>query len=136
MGLPTFVKISSSGMPVIDIGAMRHSVTVLQSGPASPPVYDASGVSQNIWSAFATGVYAAIGGQAAGAGKGGADVIRDGEIVSQIPLSIAMWYMSGLQPRMRILSDNGSTYVIQSIENVLEQNAVLVLTCLGIGANE
>ena len=134
MALPSFVKIVN-GQPTIDLGAMRHQVSVLQEGPSSPAVYDAGGIVQG-WNPIATGIFAAIGSQAAGSVKGGMDVIKGDEITSQLYLAVAMWYMSGLLPNMRIKSDNGSTYVIQSVENVLEMNVVLVLTCLGIGVND
>jgi len=47
-----------------------------------------------------------------------------------------MWYLPGIQPNMTVLSDNGSIYVIQSIENIRELNVVLILNCIGLGANQ
>lgn len=134
MSLPVFVKVVA-GMPTIDIGAMRHEVDILSLGPTSPATYDDAGPIQ-ISTALTGGPYwAAIGGQASGAARNGLDVIHGGSIISQLPLIVAMWFDSRAEPNMQIRRSNGAIYVIQSIENVLEMDVVMVLTCLGIGAN-
>jgi hypothetical protein len=135
MALPNFVKIVNS-VPVVEVGAMRHVVTILQLGASSPVTYDASGVAASTWNTFMAGYVCAIGGQAAGAVRGGTDVSRVDQTASQLTLVVVGWYVPGVVPNMRITSENGSTYIIQSIENVLEMNAVMVMTCLGIGAND
>ncbi len=136
MALPTFVKIAN-GQPVINIGAMRHSITVQAFGPTSPPTYNDSGPVY-AWTDFATEVRAAIGAQSSGAARSGQDVIREDQTATQLFLQVAVWASAvvGVLPSMRVISDNGSTYVIQTVEDVLDMGVVVVLTCLGIGAND
>jgi len=88
------------------------------------------------WQPYIAGLYAAMGGQAAGPGatRQGVDVIKGDEVVSQLPVSITIWFQQGIQPNMRVVDENGATYVIQSVEDVLMLGIVMVLTCVGIGA--
>lgn len=115
------------GFPVINVGALRHAITIQAQGPGSPPI-DASGTVL-AWNAFATAI-------AAIEAVRGTDVIRGGQTTTQLFLTVTMWWQSGILPNMRVLGDNGSTYLIQSVENVLEMSSVLVLNCIGIGAND
>lgn len=125
-----FVSIVN-GLPVIDVGAMRHLVTVQQETLGTS--YDSAGVSESTWTAVGSG-NAAVG--TAGV-KPGTDVIRGGQTGTQLFMEVAMYYVDcpSLQPNMQIVSDNGSTYVIQAAENVLEMNWVWVLRCLALGSN-
>lgn len=118
----------ANGFPVVNIGALRHKIVVQALGPASPPGFDAAGP-KLVWSAFAS-AFAAIDIVR------GIDVIRGGQTTTQLFLDIVLWYQPGILPNMRVVNENGSTYVIQSVENVLEMNIVLVLNCIGIGLNE
>lgn len=121
-----FVTITN-GYPSINIGAMRHAITIQGTGPTSPPTFDASGV--------ASGINFSISAQAAIDYVRGTDVIRGGQTTSQQFLSVAIWWESGILPSMTVLNDNGSTYEIQSIDNVLEMDVVLILNCIGLGGN-
>ena len=122
-----FVTITNN-WPSIDIGRMRHAITIQQMGTSSPPVYDASGPSLTA-STFTTAM-------AAIETVRGTDVIRSGQATTQLFLTVGMWYQPGILPNMTVLSDNGSRYVIQSVENILEMNVVLILNCLALGSNE
>lgn len=122
-----FVKIVD-GFPLLDVGSLRHQITIQAQGPTSPPTMDASG-QVVAWSPFATAL-AAIDQVR------GTDVIRGGQITTQLYLTVAMWFQPGILSNMRVISDNGSTYVVQSVENVLEMNLVLILNCVALGLNE
>ncbi len=65
-----------------------------------------------------------------------ADVIKGGSDVSQVRLIVNIRYSPGRVPKMRFQLFNGNIYVIEAIENVLEMNRELDMTCLGIGSNE
>jgi hypothetical protein len=135
MALPSFVKIVN-GMPVLDIGACRHQLNFYQQVVASPATYDAAGVTSG-WTPFAAGqgVMAALGGQVAGNRKG-VDVIKGDQTASETYVTAAMWFVPGITPSMRFKDENGTTYIVQSMEDVLVMQVVLVLTCLVIGAND
>lgn len=122
-----FVKIVN-GYPTIDIGAMRHEITIQSEGVGSPPVIDASGVvvsPQTFVTATAAIDYVR-----------GLDVIKGGQTTSQAFLSAAIWFQAGIIGGMKVINDNGSTYIVQSVDNVLEMDVVLILNCVGLGANE
>lgn len=117
----------SSGWPTIDPGKMRHVITIQRSGETSPPTYDEAGVVFP-WSDFTTAM-------AAIETVHGADVIKDGQTTTQLALTVAIWYQPGIVGGMRVIGDNGSTYVVRSVENILEMNIALVLNCLALGLN-
>lgn len=116
------------GSVSLDFGKLRHAVTIQSFGPTSPATFDASGPVR-AWGTYTTAM-------AAIKTVRGTDVIRSGQVTTQLFLTVTMWWQSGILPNMRVLNDNGSKYVIQSIENILELNTILVLNCLGIGAND
>lgn len=122
-----FVRIEN-GWPTIEVGAMRHLVEIQRELPANPPAYDAAGP-RLAWQKFVTA-------KAAIETVRGTDVIRSGQITTQLFLTVALWFQPGIASNMRLVSENGSTYLIQSVENILEMNIVLVLNCLALGANE
>lgn len=125
---PPFVQIVD-GLPVINIGAMRHLVTIQSQGPSSPPNYNASGQIVG-WNEFAVE-------RAAIEAMRGTDVIKSGQTTTQLFLTVGMWFIPGVLPSMRVIRHNGTaTYLIQSVDNILEMDRVLVLNCIGIGANE
>lgn len=66
----------------------------------------------------------------------GTEVIKGGQDTTQLFLTVGLYFVEGLLPNMRVMRHNGTTYLIQSIENVLEMDMVLLLNCIGIGANE
>lgn len=127
MGMPAFVQIEN-GWPTIDIGRMRHQVTILAPGPASPPAFDAAGPVVT-FQPFATAM-------AAIETVRGTDVIRGGQTATQLFLTVGMWWQAGIAANQQVQSDNGSTYVIQSVENILELDVVLVLNCVALGSNQ
>lgn len=137
MPTQSFIKINKEGYPTIDLGKMRHSITIQYQTPASPPAFDAGGPVLQ-WSQFLPNpnasppdvIMAAIGPVS------GKDVIKSGQTVTQLFVTVAMWYQPGILPNMRVVSDNGAVYIIQSIENALELNVAITLNCIAIGAND
>ena len=122
-----FVKFDGDGFPQLDIGACRHVISIMVQSPFSPPEFDLAGQKFQ-WTKFTTAI-AAIDQVR------GTDVIRSGQTTTQLYLTVAMQFQPGILPSMRI--DNaGNTYIIQSVENVLEMSQVLVLNCLALGSNE
>lgn len=114
--------------PVPDVSQFIHAITLQEYGLGSPPVYDDAGPVMS-WNDFQSAMAAVVPVR-------GIDVIRGGQGTTQLFLTITMWWSPGILPNMRVVSDNGSKYVIQSIENILERNIVLVLNCLGLGPND
>lgn len=127
--MPTlsFVKVTN-GWPSIDIGALKHPVTIQWQQTSSPPKFGKTGMVLE-WSDFCTAMMAIepISGK---------DLIRGGQTTTQLLLSAAMWYQEGILPNMRVITEYGSRYVIQSIENVLEMNVIITLNLLGLGPND
>lgn len=125
-----FVNIVN-GQPVINIGALRHAVTIQRQTTSG--AYDVSGVAASTWTTLAT-CNAAIGTSGV---KQPTDVIRNDQTVSQLFVEVALYYAdaTALTPNMRVVSDNGSTFQIQTAENVNEMGYVWVLRCIALGAN-
>lgn len=123
-----FVRIVN-GIPTIDVAALRHTITISSVGPTSPPTFDAGG-------AAVTGPVVVTTALAAIDAVRGTDVIKGGQITTQLFLTVALWWQGGILPNMQVATEGGSTYLIQSVENVLEMNAVLILNCIGIGSND
>ena len=109
--------------PSIDPGKLVQQITILQQTQSS----DISGTVA-VWTPLRT-TYAAI------EPVRGTDVIRSGQATTQLFLTVTIRWQLGVQPNMRVQSNSG-TYVIQSIENPGERNILLILNCLGLGANE
>lgn len=125
MTVPPFVQIRNN-MPTIDIGRMRHYVAIQSYGPTGG--FTAAGPAMG-WETF-------VQAEAALEIQRGTDVIRAGQTTAQLNLTMGMWFQAGIKPDMRILAENGSVYVIQAVENVLEMDCVLVLHCIALGANQ
>jgi Phage head-tail joining protein len=119
---------SRNAMPARWSGSLNWFSSRRSATLASPPASDAAGALQS-WNAF-TQANAAI------ETVRGTDVIKGGQTATQLFLTVGMWYQAGINPEQRVLSDNGSLYVIQSVENILEMNVVLVLNCLALGSNQ
>jgi hypothetical protein len=64
----------------------------------------------------------------------GTDLIRSGIDATLLYLTVTIWYQPGVSAQMHILSPTGCEYVINSVENVLLMNHILVLNCQAIGA--
>ena len=115
------------GRPTVNAGALRHPISSQSYGQTNPTEYDAAGAVSG-WSDFLTA-------RAAIEIVRGVEVIRGGQTTTQLYSTVTIWYQPDILPNMRVVVENGSTYVIESIENVLEMNIVLVLNCVGIGVN-
>ena len=116
---------------VVNIGRMRHQVSILQLGVSSPPAYDAGGPIQT-YNPILANVAAAIDMIR------GTDVIKGGMQTTELYLQIMIWFEEAVQilPSMRVTQQhNNSQYVIQSVENILALDQILILNCLGLGAN-
>jgi len=111
------------GWPTIDPGQMVHQITILQQQTVS----DISGTAI-AWVPFVA-TWAQIDPVR------GTDMIRFGQDVTQLYLTVKIRWQTGIVPSMRVQSANG-TYVIQAIENPGERNVILVLTCLGLKGNQ
>lgn len=117
----------SSGEPVIDSGKMRHSITIERDVVASPPEINEGGVvssPQTITSA-----------NAAFETYNTADQIRDGQITSHMETVVAMWYQPGILGGDRVIMPSGNKLIVEDLDNVLQMDIVLVLTCTGLGTN-
>lgn len=118
--------INCGGMPSINIGALRHSITIQSQAPKSPPNFDIAGQITE-WADFATA-------NAAIQAIRGDDVIKGGLATTQLYITVALWYIPGVQPNMRV-QHRDSIYLIQSVDNILEMDMVLVLNCVALGLN-
>ena len=109
--------------PTLDPGEMRHEITILKQAESS----DASG-NTVVMAPFVT-AWAKI------EPVRGIDVIRSGQVTTQLFLTISIWWQAGILADMQVQALNG-LYVIQSVENLLEMNQVLKLNCVALGRNE
>ena len=109
--------------PTLNSGDLRHRVTVL----AETVIASAAGTD--------TVLSPVISAWARIEPMKGTDVIRSGQNITQLPVIVSMYYDARVQSRMQLQTVNG-LYVIQSIRNVLELNAVMELTCLAIAGAE
>jgi head-tail adaptor len=107
------------------MGRMRHLVTIQSYGPGSPPAYDAGGL-LSTWTTFTTA-------KAALNPVRGVDAVRGGQTTSMVFIPVAIRYQPGIAGGMRLVTEFGDTYVIQSVANVMALNRILVLNCLALG---
>lgn len=116
---------------VVNIGAMRHQITLKQLGASSPPAYDAGGPVESYLPVIAD--------LAAGIEMlRGTDVVKGGLSTTELYLQIMIWFNEAVDvlPKMRAMQQhNGSEYVIQSVENPLALDVILILNCVGLGSN-
>lgn len=130
MAWPNFVQIKN-GWPAIDIGRMRHSISIQQLLPSAPPIIDASGQVeswQQVLPLAGDLLMAAIEVSRS------AEAFKGGQTTAQSFFSIGFWFQAGVVPGMRVVNENGTVCVIESVNNILEMNIVLVLTCIALGA--
>ena len=110
----------------INPGQFRHHITILEEttttdesgvvvtyAPATPPVM----------------AWAKIEGLRA------EDQIKSGQDISTVQLRVTVRYNPLFIPAKRIQKWNGNQYIIKGVENVMEMNAYMILTCEGIGTN-
>lgn len=112
--------------PEIDPGRFRHQITLLSPVTGS----DSSGVSVT-YAAASPPIVAWVEIEYVR----GVDVIKAGQDASQVFLKVTGWWRSQFTTNSRIQSPSGNVYIIQAVENVREINQYMVLTCIGIGAN-
>ena len=62
----------------------------------------------------------------------GTDVVRFGQITTQLYMTVTIPYQTGIQANFRVSSAKG-LFVIQSVENPLERDIYLVLNCVELG---
>lgn len=117
----------SSGEPVLDSGMLRHSITIEHDVVSSPPVINEGGVVETPED-FTT---AMAGFETYNTG----DHVREGQTTSELQAVVVLWYQPGILGGMRVVMPNGSKYVIQEVDNVLQMDIALVLTCLGLSNN-
>lgn len=109
--------------PQIDPGKMVHQITILQ-----PQTVQGIAGAETQWVPFVQ-TWAEI------VPVRGIDVVKSGQDTTQLFLTVRIRWQTGIMSKMQVQSLNGK-YVIQAIENPGERNVMLVLTCLGLGANQ
>lgn len=117
MGTPSRVLPSMMPWPTFDPGRMVHQIEIQKPAPG----FDESGATI-IWKTFIT-AYAAI------EPIRGTDVVRGGQVTTQLYTTVTMVYQTGINASFRIRSFKGN-FVIQSVENPLERDVLLVLNCV------
>lgn len=103
--------------PIFDPGRMRHQIEIQKPTPG----FDASGATI-VWATFIT-AYAAI------EPIRGTDVVRAGQVTTQLYTTVTMMYQPGINASFRVQSLKG-TFVIQSVEVPLECDTLLILNCV------
>lgn len=121
--------IDTPGSPAIDPGRRRHVITILANEVGSPPIFDAAGLKLQQRTVLST--WAAIENFSPIRG----DIIQGGQTTSELYVAIGIIWQPGIVGGMLVVSDTGSTYIIQSVEDVQDAQTVLILSCLGLGAN-
>src|SRR3954462_11488087 len=115
---------SREGWPVLDVGRLTHPVTIWDQRIGSPPEYDEAGPKVS-WVKVAEAM-------ASIETMRGTDVVRSGQTTAQIYAEITMWWQTGIAADMQVRTEQGKTYLAQSVEDVLHRNVVLRLNCLGL----
>lgn len=108
---------------VLASGDLIHSITFLE----KTNVIDASGNTET-WASAGKVSRAKIDPMR------GLELIRSGVDVTQNYITISIRYRDDVDATMRVQFES-KVYLIEAIENVLERNRVLKLTCLGLGSN-
>jgi head-tail adaptor len=111
--------------PSIDPGQFRHLITFLE----QDLVQDGSGVSPQWNPAEQSPVWMKVEYMR------GTDKFKAGQNVAQALVTLTGYWRPWFSTDMRVQLRNGSQFIIQSIENVLEMNTFAVLTCVGLGSN-
>jgi head-tail adaptor len=109
--------------PVVDPGKMVHQIQILRQAPGK----DVSGTRVD-FSPFIT-TWAQM------EPVKGTDMLRSGQDITQLYITVTIRWQDGIQPNMKVQAQNG-TYIIRSIENPGERNVILVLNCLALGLNQ
>jgi hypothetical protein len=123
---------SASIFPSLNPGDLRHWIWFLEQSTSQPTGADDCNNCD-------TGISWAKGNPPLGAwakieAVRGTDLIRAGLDSTILYLTVTIWYQPGVSAQMHILSPTNCEYVINSVENVLLMNHILVLNCQAIGA--
>ena len=115
---------TAASWPAINSGELRHRITFLRqtsvqdiSGegvawlPDSPPFQ----------------VYAKIEPLSA------AETIRNGQDIGQTMARVTVRYNAEIKDTLRFVSPNGGLWIIKAIQNLLEMDIVMVMTCSSLG---
>lgn len=115
---------SSSAFPTLNPGDLRHWViflnqTITQGISGQNTTWQAATPPQGAWAKIEA--------------VRGAEIIRSGQNVTVLYLTVSMWYRPNVRASMHLQIPSGAELVINSIENVLEMNHILILNCQAIG---
>lgn len=119
-----------TGWPTLDPGTLRHPIKIWKMSSLGG---DVSGTTVD--PSLVTAAPPAAPTMASIEPVRGTDVIRSGQATTQIFLTVKMWFQPGITPDMQVETESGSRFLIQSIENLLEMNLILVLNCIALGSN-
>lgn len=120
--------IGCSGIPAINAGMLRHQINFQRLVVASPPTYTPAGLTSTWTTAFSD-----VASIEAMSGK---DMVKEGMTLSLVPIFITLYWRSDVTVGMRVArASSSSVYIIQAIQNVMEMDSVMVLTCLALGSN-
>ena len=114
---------AASAFPSLQPGDLRHWITFMVQ-----TVTDGQSGKVISWVPSSQGAWTKI------EAVRGTDVIRSGQDVTQLFLTVSMWFQDGVKASMHILAPSGAEYVVNSVENVLEMDHILVLNCVALGA--
>ena len=111
--------------PKLDSGEMRHQISIL----APVAVSDESGSNVKLTPILTCKAKIVIV-------KGtGSDVLQAGQETTQLFITISIWWQAGIRADMQVQTLHGLVR-IESVENVLNMDKVLILNCLSIGKND
>lgn len=116
---------TTSAWPQIDPGKMIHRVWILhkvESDDISGVVVSYPVLYGPLWAEIQT--------------ISGREQIQSGQTTTQSIRLVKIYFQPGIFNNMRVQTDTGSTYYIQSIDNPDERNIVLILTCMGLDENQ
>jgi len=123
---------SGSVFPTLNPGELRHWVWFLEQSSAQPSTADdceCAGGGGVTWKQKTP----PLGAWTKIEAVRGVDLLRAGLDASILYLTVTLWYQPGISAQMHILSPTGCEYIINSVENVLLMNHILVLNCQAIG---
>ena len=109
---------------LIPAGELRHSITILQ------PILTSDSTGNVItYQPFLCDIRAKIDPVR------GIEMIRSGQDVSLVFIQVTIRYVPGINASMQVQAQHG-LYTIESVQNVLERNRVLVLMCRALSPNQ
>lgn|ERR1017187_2515514 len=118
---------NTQNWPEIDPGTFRHRITLLQQVLGT----DTSGV-ETTYKPVSPSVTAWVSFNY----MRGTDVIKSGQDVSQVYITLIGWWRTQFTANSRIQTDDGDQFIVQAVENIKRMNTYMVLTCIGFGNND